>query len=289
MRWLVLPQTAVLLLVISFSARVPRTRGFAIISSSSKQSLHGLADRRFASHNEDFLWSASSYASSARRGSFLFRSLLLLEPDGRRNDDPSTKTCLYTSAFSQEQTGSFSTTNDDSSNKKDVVHSDDDNDGDEGQTFHVTFSSYRNNLELLRRGDSVASEPFAIRDGTANHKFRVLLYPRGGGHSSSSNANGKQENKEEGGFGMSYKVGPMMPYSLFANIEGDPKNDKLGVYLEYLGTNNDDTHSNNSTASSSMVDATFTLRLKGKQSLPSSSNNNSTTNPRFDVEWSAGM
>jgi len=117
------------------------------------------------------------------------------------------------------------------------------------QDFTVTFPSHHE-LMALRPGGHVTSNVIHVTDDATNktHDFQVLLYPRGGGHSSK---NSKPLDSDVG-FGMSYK------------IFGD-KNEKVGVYLQYLG---DDS-----------VDATFSLRLQGQQQ----------SGPRFDVEWSSGM
>lgn len=133
----------------------------------------------------------------------------------------------------------------------------------------VTFPSYWA-LANMQQGDFVTSSPFSVIDGGnqhQKHEFRVVLYPRGGGHPSSNtnnniNTSNKERDEEEGGFGMSYKILPIFQ-------PGSLKNSNLGVYLQYI--NNDD--------DSSTVDATFRLRLKGKQNA----------GPRFDVEFSAGM
>jgi signal peptidase I len=101
----------------------------------------------------------------------------------------------------------------------------------------------------LRPGDYVASPTFqAVEEsGDKTHNFCVLLYPRGGGHNSNI--------KPGSGFGMGYKM--------FSD-----KDQKLGVYLQYLPPNPHST-----------VDATFSLLLKGQQKQ----------GPRFDVQWTSGM
>ncbi|CAM9988967.1 unnamed protein product, partial [Heterosigma akashiwo] len=104
------------------------------------------------------------------------------------------------------------------------------------QNFTVTFPSL-SNLQDICRGGSIASSPFQVQE----QQFRVLLYPRGGGHSSSYTA-------------LDQKV--------------KAKQNLVGVYLQYLPKSEEDT-----------VDATFNLRLKGRQTL----------GPRFDVDWTAGM
>lgn len=83
----------------------------------------------------------------------------------------------------------------------------------------------------VRPGDYVASPMFQVVDGDAKHDFRVLLYPRGGGHTS--------QRKLDSGFGMAF----------FAD-----ENQKVGVYLQYLPAN-----------PGASVDATFSLLLKGMQ------------------------
>ena len=52
------------------------------------------------------------------------------------------------------------------------------------QEFTVTFPPL-SELEDVIRGDFLASDSVVVQD---KHEFRVLLYPRGGGHSSSSSA-----------------------------------------------------------------------------------------------------
>lgn len=104
------------------------------------------------------------------------------------------------------------------------------------QEFTLKFPSYQE-LMLLSPGDYVASDPMHVVDDSTNttHDFCLLLYPRGGGHSSKTN----NPLQSDSGFGMSYK------------IFGD-KSEKVGLYLKYLGEDS--------------VDATFSLLLKGKQS-----------------------
>lgn len=98
------------------------------------------------------------------------------------------------------------------------------------QNFTVTFPPLLE-LQHVRRGDFLASDPIQVQE----HEFRVLLYPRGGGHSSSSTAvNGKRDG----------------PFS-----KQDAASDRVGVYLQYLPQSKEAT-----------VDATFNLRLKGQQS-----------------------
>ena len=121
------------------------------------------------------------------------------------------------------------------------------------EDFTVTFPPLRD-LEDVIRGDFLASKPITVQ---GKHEFRVLLYPRGGGHSSSSTSvNGNNNTPSEGGLG-----------DLFQSKQ-DAAKDRVGVYLQYLPKHSEDT-----------VDATFNLRLKGKQ----------TSTRRFDVDWTAGM
>ena len=119
----------------------------------------------------------------------------------------------------------------------------------------LTFPSY---LELMdcAVGECVTSETFMC----GNSAFCVKLYPRGGGSgtSSSSTSTTVTGKPSEQGFGMAYKVLPL----LGAN---EKRNQRVGMYLQYLG--------------SETVDATFALRLKGNQR----------GGRRFDVEWRAGM
>lgn len=128
------------------------------------------------------------------------------------------------------------------------------------QRFNVTLPSY-SQLMSLARGQYQASEPFTAKapDGS-QHTFRVLLYPRGGGHMAKNKPiSGKdKEVDEKSGFGMSYKVLPM-----FGAIQ-----ERVSVYLQYLADTDNNT-----------IDATFDLRLKGQQSAER----------KFDVEYSAGM
>jgi signal peptidase I len=114
----------------------------------------------------------------------------------------------------------------------------------------LSFPSF---LELmdLRQGECTVSEPFFCQD----HKFCAKLYPRGGGHSNSVSNDG---------FGMAYKVN--------SPLRRRPE-ERVGMYLQYLGKENDDM------SSLSTVDATFALRLKGRQR----------STQKFDVEWRAGM
>ncbi|CAB9501497.1 Thylakoidal processing peptidase [Seminavis robusta] len=91
-------------------------------------------------------------------------------------------------------------------------------------------------LQDIRRGDFVTSSTLQVPCGDRRYEFRVLLYPRGGGHNSAQ--------------------------------QGDAVEDRVGVYLQFLPQHDNDT-----------VDATFGLRLKGRQSQ----------GPRFDVEWKSGV
>lgn len=97
------------------------------------------------------------------------------------------------------------------------------------------------------------------------HKFRVKLYPRGAGDSfsspSTSVSNRLFKNKQQGGFGMSYRILPM-----FERKSSDDQ--RVGIFMEYLPDSPDDS-----------VDATFSLRLKGNQA----------EGPLFDIEWRSGM
>lgn len=110
------------------------------------------------------------------------------------------------------------------------------------QNVTVTFPALAA-LDDLPRGARLASPPLQVRD----HAFRVLLYPRGGGRCS-SDAGAKRS-----GDGPSRKE--------------DAARDRVGVYLQYLPRGAEET-----------VDATFGLRLKGRQS----------SGPRFDVETTSG-
>lgn len=128
------------------------------------------------------------------------------------------------------------------------------------QSFNLTLTSYWN-LMNLKQGQHEASQPVTLtsRDGS-QHRFRVLVYPRGGGHMTRNKpiiGEGKEDD-ETTGFGMSYKVLPML----------GTKQERVGVYVQYLPEADEDS-----------VDATFSLRLKGQQS----------SGRKFDVEWSAGM
>lgn len=135
----------------------------------------------------------------------------------------------------------------------------------------VTFPSYAR-LMQLRPGDSVTSEPLTVTSASGTEfDFCVKVYPRGGGHRAqydvmSSNANGDREgpSNEEGG----------LTGLLSSPGKGDPLNERVGVYLQYLPR-----HDQHETS----VDATFALRLRGNQAVDSDRRR------RFDVEWRAGM
>jgi signal peptidase I len=96
-------------------------------------------------------------------------------------------------------------------------------------------------LELmnLQSGQFATSDPFVC----GGSKFCVKLYPRGGGHGA--------------GTGKSDKV-----LLMFAK----KTDEKVGMYLQYLGDQG-------------TVDATFALRLQGRQRV----------GRKFNVEWRAGM
>ena len=117
----------------------------------------------------------------------------------------------------------------------------------------LTFPSY---LELMdcAVGDCVISDTFMC----GNAAFCVKLYPRGGGSGTSGSTTTATGKPSEQGFGMAYKVLPMLG-------PNDKRNQRVGMYLQYLG--------------SETVDATFALRLNGNQRV----------GRRFDVEWRAGM
>jgi signal peptidase I len=128
------------------------------------------------------------------------------------------------------------------------------------QRFNVTLGPYPELLSYSK-GQYQASEPFTATslDGS-RHTFRVLVYPRGGGHIGKNKpifGDGKDPGRTSG-FGMSYKVLP-----IFGATQ-----ERVGVYLQYQAED-----------SSDVIDATFDLRLKGQQKL----------GRMFDVEWSAGM
>ena len=101
-------------------------------------------------------------------------------------------------------------------------------------------------LELMNlpKGECATSEPFFVsRDGP---KFCVKLYPRGGGHGAQ-----KQQAK----------------IPIFNQNKAE---ERIGMYLQYLG---------NGDGTNAVVDATYALRLKGRQRV----------GRKFDVEWRAGM
>ncbi|KAL3916872.1 MAG: hypothetical protein SGILL_004981, partial [Bacillariaceae sp.] len=127
----------------------------------------------------------------------------------------------------------------------------------------LTFPSLFELMDL-RPGECVASEPFICSgcdDGeNRQHMFRVKLYPRGGGHRSDTASSND-------GFGMAYKV--------TSPLRSQPE-ERVGVYLQYLGKQQ---NSNDRPDSVATVDATFALRLKGRQR----------NTRKFDVEWRAGM
>lgn len=109
-------------------------------------------------------------------------------------------------------------------------------------------------LISMSKNQFVSSEKVTLNlNGTA-HSFRVNLYPRGGGHKSSSSIL-----DQKSGFGMSYRVLPVF---------GPEQPDRVAVYLQYLPEREQD-----------CVDASFGLRLKGNQKQ----------GPKFDVEWRAGI
>mmetsp|Transcript_18212 Transcript_18212/g.41950 ORF Transcript_18212/g.41950 Transcript_18212/m.41950 type:complete len:624 (+) Transcript_18212:208-2079(+) len=136
----------------------------------------------------------------------------------------------------------------------------------------LTFPPFHNIMDLMA-GDYIASDAFtccapAEHDKTnkkdvnnadvcgPRHQFRVKMYPRGGvGNkqlSSSSSTN-------------------KLPLMLQARRE-----EVVSLYLQYLGLegNTNDACSDKN----DMVNATFALRLKGKQ-----------RQQRFDIEWRAGF
>ena len=131
-----------------------------------------------------------------------------------------------------------------------------------GESYHRISLKFPPYIELmdLAPGEFITSEPFFCNSS----QFRVKLYPRGGGHKSGYTADKRSPlfpDKEKSGFGMSYKV--QLP-----SFGSNPDDEKVGMYLQYLPENDDDT-----------VDATFALRLKGNQAR----------GRKFDVEWRAGM
>lgn len=112
-----------------------------------------------------------------------------------------------------------------------------------------------------RPGGFVASETFACsapsdgKESSPQHRFRVKLYPRGGGGESNGSPSA------------SSKISEKLPPMLQSRSEL-----VVGLYLQYLGCNEDHT------TGIDTVNATFALRLKGQQ-----------RQQRFDVEWRAGM
>ena len=157
-------------------------------------------------------------------------------------------------------------------------------------TFNQTlkFASY-DELMNLRVGEFVTSQRFTLSTTPSNgeaaqeYDFCVKLYPRGGGHkaihtiSQPKTANEVDEsNSNRGGFGMSYAVTSSsrltglpswLPFGS-NHKEEDVSQQKVGVYLQFLPRREQDT-----------VDASFALRLKGKQR----------SSRRFDVEWRSGI
>jgi len=116
----------------------------------------------------------------------------------------------------------------------------------------LSFSSYYNLMDL-RPGEFVASQVFSCRSPSGKiddngcyprNQFRVKLYPRGDG-------------------------------------QGSPSEELVGMYLQYLGLEEDQNENNirRTKYPSDTVDATFALRLKGSQQ----------NQRQFDVEWRAGM
>mmetsp|Transcript_26911 Transcript_26911/g.59085 ORF Transcript_26911/g.59085 Transcript_26911/m.59085 type:complete len:631 (-) Transcript_26911:1436-3328(-) len=112
------------------------------------------------------------------------------------------------------------------------------------------------NLMDVRPGEYIASEAFTCRapiesnnrDSMQQHRFRVKLYPRGGG----GDGNGSKPRSQS--------------------------QELVGLYLEYLGPDEDNNNNESSKNKEESVRATFSLRLKGQQQQR-----------RFDVEWMAGM
>eukprot|EP00594_Rhizosolenia_setigera_P015284 CAMPEP_0178975094 /NCGR_PEP_ID=MMETSP0789-20121207/22917_1 /TAXON_ID=3005 /ORGANISM="Rhizosolenia setigera, Strain CCMP 1694" /LENGTH=630 /DNA_ID=CAMNT_0020663693 /DNA_START=108 /DNA_END=1997 /DNA_ORIENTATION=+ len=142
-------------------------------------------------------------------------------------------------------------------------------------SYNVTFPTFAE-LEQLYPGEFVESSIITVPGGACDNdeedpiNFRLLLYPRGGGHSSSTSSNKKDSNgkSDKSGFGMSYKVVPFW--------KKRSKNDKLGMYLKYICDPKVDSSDRKT------VDATFTMRLKGNQ-------DKSAYPRKFDVEWTSGM
>ena len=163
--------------------------------------------------------------------------------------------------FSSRQVVRVSATDGASSAVEQVERSEND-DGSHTENHKLISLKFPSYIELmdLAPGEYITSEPFTCNSS----KFCVKLYPRGGGHRSGYTADKKNSlfpDKEKSGFGMSYKV--ELP-----SFGSNPDNEKVGIYLQYLPDNEDDS-----------VDATFALRLKGNQAR----------GRKFDVEWRAGM
>ena len=115
--------------------------------------------------------------------------------------------------------------------------------------FTVTFPGLPE-LEDMRRGDILASSGLQAQ----GHEFRVVLCPRAAGRGSFETIQDRKGGREDAAFALGRKE--------------DAVNDRVGVYLQYVAKSQEDT-----------VDATFSLRLKGRQSA----------GPRFDVETTSGM
>jgi signal peptidase I len=127
----------------------------------------------------------------------------------------------------------------------------------------LNFPSFME-LTNFQPGQFVASDPFVCSgvggDVPKEHLFRIKLYPKGssvGGSSMLSSSPSKS------GFGMAYKV--LSPVN-------QRTNERVGMYLQYLGEKQGE-----------YVDATFAIRLKGRQRPEDGFSR------RFDVEWRAGM
>jgi signal peptidase I len=135
----------------------------------------------------------------------------------------------------------------------------------------LTFPSFEELMDL-RPGQYVVSESFVCSN---HYQFRVKLYPRGGGHSSSLSTND--------GFGMAYQI--------TSPLRKGHSEERVGMYLQFLGKtgqwnkveNNKNSSNNNNNdeddSGDATVDATFALRLQGRQRFKR----------KFDVEWRAGM
>jgi len=164
-------------------------------------------------------------------------------------------------------------------------------------TFRQTieFPSY---LELMnvQPGEFVLSEPFVVpaasssedRATTASSSsssspmFRVKLYPRGTVGRNNNNKGSTSTTNKKSGFGMAYKVLPPMN-----NMMYNKNNEKVGMYLQYIPPE----EKTSGRAQQEFVDATFALRLKGRQRDydSDSSGVSGGRRRRFDVEWRAGM